>query len=265
MKKIHYFPADIPVSGFREAYCAKAGYQLVPFSTEEEADVQVILLHLPVEVATDTCMSPEMVWKKYFSIRQPQVKIIQVTSYGPEIAVNLWRWYAPPGDVETYLKTCLPVTQWQPVETHALHPEELWKRFWDGHDDNGFGRHFANAKHSVGVASDRLNEDEHALEEVIQYLESDQVPLRLEICCQRWDHYYAYWKSLPFWTKFEEINARIPSFSLILPEQPQTETILHQLLFLKKQLTATDEAIEAIVPYFTSKSFRFPPGNQYLR
>ena len=36
----------------------------------------------------------------------------------------------------------------------------------------------------------------------------------------------------------------------------------------RKQLIAEsrlDEAIEAIVPYFTSKSFRFPPGNQYLR
>jgi hypothetical protein len=249
MQPLHYFPPDAPVSELRKTYCEQAGYRLLPYNPEEEAQVKDVLLHVPFVTQTGVYMSPENAWKTYFSKQLPEVRIIQVTSLGPETAPNIWRWYHPPHDVSAFLASCLSVGRWEPVETYGIRPEQQWKLFWDGHDKNGFGYHFGNAKTGIQMAFDRLSEGDREFEPVLQYLKDDAIAQKLETCRQRWFHYAPYWKSLPFLHKFEELEAYIQKLFLILPECNNLETLRKHLLFLKEDIETADEKMEQIALY----------------
>jgi hypothetical protein len=252
MLPLYFFQENIRVTEFKQQYCAAAGYELVPYRPEYRDETTVILMYAPVKVPGSEYVAPEHVWKRYFSIYRPQVKIIQATSADPGTP-NIFQWFAPPPDFNAFLAQCLPVTEWEPVETHARRLEELWRRFWDGHDKNGFGYHFSSAKRSIQMANDHLLEGEQELDNTVFFIEDSNIIQQLDKCRERWATYYDYWTSLPFFHDFKQLNVSVEDFSLSLPTLKSYKDLKIRTTDLRHKLEMTHQQLEIIATYFGVK------------
>lgn len=251
MKFFFYFPEDLPVtSPPRCAYFEGFGYTPLAYSPGMEQSVEVLLLATTARVGEEHFATPGTLWKQYFRTINDKIKIIEIGVIDAHSGPNYFHWLRPPSDFVQLIVTSKTVAEgWVPRENTAEGVEEIWKRFWSGHNKGGFYYFFANALTQTVMIQDMIT-DQEPYDAVFNFIKTFQLENHLEIAKKRWKDHEMYWRLSPFYDKISEITHIVEQFGFQTNSLKNFEDLTVQIQFQKALLKSADAALDDLFIYF---------------
>lgn len=209
MKCLAFFPVDLPVSPTRYAYFESFGYRPEPYRANHADKAAVFILATPVPIAkNDEFVAPDGVWQRYLAKVNPEAKLIRTGLFPTIPDQNYLHWLRPPDDFSIFLQHTRPLCAGQLPRIGLSEPlEAIWKRFWDGHDRNGFSFYFIDLLNNIKICGTKLAKNgESGIEQGKSVFLELNTPKIATIVLQSWKRYRPFWQTTPFYERFEEVD-----------------------------------------------------------
>ncbi|MEY3243582.1 MAG: hypothetical protein RIR11_5021 [Bacteroidota bacterium] len=231
-EQILWFPHDWPFIPARKNWFKDNGYVPVPYSPSLLSEAKVVLLVTPVRDQEGTWISPEPVWRNYLADTYPTIKVIQAGWHDSAPRENYLHWYDLPPNFEAFLQNSKTVAEgWQPFDTMGADLRDIWAKFRDGHDKNGFMDWFIVVKRRCALAHQTIVEDSDEYQDMMEYLNEPDTLEAFRNTIQRWNRYAAIFAAAPFLDHIAALSACTKQLGLGWEDCTHAELLKNRLAY----------------------------------
>lgn len=247
---IQIFPPDEVLRPEWSNWLEAANLTVIPFDEEQLEYTVCILLFTPIRSKGPVLISPEEAWKNYIVTLFPDIKIVQLGFRRVLQTTNYWYYTHPPTEAGTAIHFAVCAKDWVPVDTLGIDLCQLWKKFRDGHNKEGFMDWFIVARRRTNFAIDKI-ESGLKNSEVLDYLFSDPATIEaFNNTIARWKRYYLYFIAAPCAADLAAIDQCVERIAHYV--QLKTSVNLHSdLKTLADDFTKINDLLKKITPWFT--------------
>jgi hypothetical protein len=250
-KQILYFPHNWPFIQAQKDWFTNNGCEPVPYSSSLLVEAKVILLLTPVLDQEGNWISPESVWHNYLADTHPTIKVIQAGLHDSAPRENYLHWYDLPPNFEAFLQNSKTVGDgWQPFDTLGANLRDIWGKFWDGHDKNGFMDWFIVVKRRCALAHRAISEDSNEYQNILKYLNGSDTLDAFENTIQRWNRYAAIFAVAPFSDQIIELSKHITKLDVKWKNCTDVESLEKRLSYFMEINRKIDSLISKIGKWF---------------
>lgn len=209
MNCLAFFPVDLPVSPTRYAYFKSFGFRAESYRPDHADKATAFILATPVPVVKNgEFVAPDQVWQRYLAKVNPDATLIRTGLYPTVAEQNYMNWLRPPDDFSIFLQHTRPLAAGLLPKICLSEPlEDVWRRFWDGHDRNGFSYHFIDLLNNIKICGAALVKNgESGFEKEKKDLLELNTPKITAMVLHSWKRYRAFWQVTPFYNCFQEVD-----------------------------------------------------------
>ncbi|MEQ1746178.1 MAG: hypothetical protein ABMA02_12180 [Saprospiraceae bacterium] len=254
MKRALFFPGTrLSHVASRAGYFEANGYALEPYSPEGLPGANLFILATPVYVPeSDAYVAPDEVWRRYLRHKNPTCKLLR-TGLGSSAAdKNFFNWLRPPDALGAFVEQCSSVSSGpMPPTGHSDTLENVWTKFWDGHDRSGFSFHAIDLRNNALIYSERIpKKGERGFEQVKADLIAIGTPDMAAKALRSWERYRPFWKASPFEQNMERVAECLLPLKTDLKTVENAADMSHHLKTLFDAIEAANKLLQALLPYF---------------
>lgn len=190
----------------------------------------------------NTYMATAKLWKNYLSVHHPNTKLLtigfQAASHSNHIDLLQW-----PANLKEYLAKAATVSEsWQPVKEEGLDVEQRLHRFFEGHGDESLTDVLHKILRVLIMARDEVKHHQVAYEEVYRELiKNSHIREKWDLLINRWVNYLPYFRGLPFYNTFEEMDNTLKAIAPFFISNCQDENLFHNLECVEALKTIKEE------------------------
>lgn len=251
MKQISYIATNQLLPQAISTWFEAQNYSLKPLSIHNEkghpqlSNTNILLLFVPF-FHNNVYISIENVWKKYVALHYPNILLL-TAGYIKHTHANYLDLLQLPESLEYFIKHAKSVSEFDSMPfSGGLIIENKLQKFYEGHGDESLTDELGKVYRMVTIATDEVKIHHSPYIEVLENIfQANHIVDKWSVLINRWHNYLPFFKGLPFFETFKEVDAILKQIAPFFEQECKIES--HLIGFnVKEKLHIVKQKLEII-------------------